>query len=91
MITSDAHEGIQDAISNVFPEVPWQRCQFHFAMNISGKSPKKYQAGIRAELQEMWNCDTIEAARKSGTPSSLTTETLLNLPCHALMKALKVP
>ena len=40
MITSDAHEGIQDAISNVFPEVPWQRCQFHFAMNISGKSPK---------------------------------------------------
>lgn len=64
MITSDAHEGIQDAISNVFPEVPWQRCQFHFAMNISGKSPKKYQAGIRAELQEMWNCDTIEAARK---------------------------
>ena len=33
-------------------------------MNISGKSPKKYQAGIRAELREMWNCDTIEAARK---------------------------
>ena len=52
MITSDAHEGIQDAISNVFPEVPWQRCQFHFAMNISGKSPKKYRAGIRAELRE---------------------------------------
>ncbi|WP_258414412.1 transposase [Ligilactobacillus ruminis] len=48
----------------VFPEVPWQRCQFHFARNISGKSPKKYQAGIRAELQEMWNCETIEDARK---------------------------
>ena len=40
MITSDAHEGIQDAVSKVFPEVPWQRCQFHFARNISGKSPK---------------------------------------------------
>ena len=64
MITSDAHEGIQDAVSKVFPEVPWQRCQFHFARNISGKSPKKYQAGIRAELQEMWNCETIEDARK---------------------------
>lgn len=31
---------------------------------LSGTSPKKYQAGIKAELQEMWNCDTIEAARK---------------------------
>ena len=46
MITSDAHEGIQDAVSKVFPEVPWQRCHFHFARNISGKSPKKFQAGI---------------------------------------------
>ncbi|MCI6637662.1 MAG: IS256 family transposase [Lachnospiraceae bacterium] len=64
MITSDAHEGIQDAISKVFPDVPWQRCQFHFSKNISEKAPKKYQAGIRAELQEMWNCETIDAARK---------------------------
>lgn len=64
MITSDAHEGIQDAISKIFPDVPWQRCQFHFSKNISEKAPKKYQAGIRAELQEMWNCDDIEKARK---------------------------
>ena len=64
MITSDAHEGIRDAIRKVFPDVPWQRCQFHFSKNISEKAPKKYQAGIRAELQEMWNCDTIEAARQ---------------------------
>ena len=34
MITSDAHEGIRDAISKVFPQVPWQRCQFHFSKNI---------------------------------------------------------
>ena len=64
MITSDAHEGIQDAISKVFPNVPWQRCQFHFSKNISEKAPKKYQAGIRAELQEMWNCKDISSARK---------------------------
>ena len=30
MITSDAHEGIRNAISKVFPEAAWQRCQFHF-------------------------------------------------------------
>lgn len=64
MITSDAHEGIQDAISKVFPNVPWQRCQFHFSKNISEKAPKKYQAGIRADLQEMWNCENVVKARK---------------------------
>lgn len=64
MITSDAHEGIQDAVSKVFPDVPWQRCQFHFSKNISEKAPKKYQAGIRADLQEMWNCEDISTARK---------------------------
>ncbi len=51
MITSDAHEGIQDAISKVFPDVPWQRCQFHFSKNISEKAPKKYQAGIRQNFR----------------------------------------
>lgn len=64
MITSDAHEGIQDAISKVFPNVPWQRCQFHFSKNISEKAPRKYQAGIRADLQEMWNCEDVVKARK---------------------------
>ena len=64
MITSDAHEGIQDAASKVFPEAAWQRCQFHFSRNIIDKAPKKYQAGLAGELQEMFNCKTIEEARK---------------------------
>lgn len=64
MITSDAHEGIRDAISKVFPQVPWQRCQFHFSKNITDKAPKKYQAGLRAELQEMFNCHTLQEARQ---------------------------
>ena len=63
MITSDAHEGIRDAMNKVFPNVPWQRCQFHFSKNIADKAPKKYQAGIRAELNEMFNCQSLEDAR----------------------------
>ena len=63
MITSDAHEGIIHAISEVFPTVPWQRCQFHFSKNIVDKTPKKYQTGIRAELQEMFACNTLKEAR----------------------------
>ena len=64
MITSDAHEGILNAIGKVFPTVPWQRCQFHFSRNITDKAPKKYQTGLRAELQEMFNCKTMAEARK---------------------------
>ena len=64
MITSDAHEGIIDAISKQFPDVPWQRCQFHFSRNITQKTPAKYQKGLASELQDMFNCKTIEAARK---------------------------
>ncbi len=64
LITSDAHEGLRDGLCKVFPDVPWQRCQFHFSKNIAEKAPKKYQAAIRAELHEMYNCETIKAARR---------------------------
>ena len=64
MITSDAHEGIIDAIKKQFPCVPWQRCQFHFSRNIIQKAPEKYQKGLASELQEMFNSKTIKDARK---------------------------
>lgn len=63
LITSDAHEGIQHAIGAVYPDVPWQRCQFHFCRNLVSKAPKKYPEGLRYEIQELFHCRTIEEAR----------------------------
>ena len=63
LITSDAHEGLRDGITQVFPEVPWQRCQFHFSKNIVDKAPKKVQADLREELRAMFNSETLNAAR----------------------------
>lgn len=63
LVTSDAHEGLRNALNEVYPETPWQRCQFHFSKNIADKVPKKYQTGIRSELQDMFNSDTIKEAR----------------------------
>jgi transposase-like protein len=60
---SDSHEGIKYAISQLFPETPWQRCQCHFTRNILDKAPKKYTEGLRSELQDMFNSDTIKEAR----------------------------
>lgn len=64
MITSDSHKGIIYAISKVFPEVPWQRCQTHFSRNILESAPSKYKKAIQAGLLEMYNCSTIDDARK---------------------------
>ena len=64
MITSDAHEGILHGIRRVYPEVPWQRCQFHFIKNIVEKAPKSYQAGLRIELNAMFQCKDIKEVRK---------------------------
>lgn len=64
MITSDAHDGILYGMCEVFPKVPWQRCQTHFSRNILEKAPKRYQTAIHEALRAMYNCQTIEAARK---------------------------
>ena len=64
IITSDAHEGITDAVARTFPDVPWQRCQTHFSRNIVDHAPKQYQETIRAGLLEMYNSKTIDAARR---------------------------
>lgn len=64
LVTSDAHDGIISGLSRVFPEVPWQRCQYHFTKNILDKTPQKYQEGLRSELQTMFNSSDLNAAIK---------------------------
>ena len=63
MFTSDAHEGLVAALQEVFPDVPWQRCQAHFTRNIVDGAPKRLREGLRSELTEMFNCGTLDEAR----------------------------
>lgn len=64
LVTSDAHEGIIYGLSKVFPEVPWQRCQYHFTGNILEKVPKKYKEGLRSELVSLFNSQDMKTAIK---------------------------
>lgn len=64
IITSDAHEGIRYAITRVYPETAWQRCQTHFARNILENTPDKYKTGLGSELVEMFNAPTYKDAMK---------------------------
>ena len=64
MITSDAHMAIRHAISKIFPESAWQRCQFHFIKNILDVTPKSQRAGLELEIRDIFNSKKIEDARK---------------------------
>lgn len=64
MITSDAHSGLIAAMKAVFPETPWQRCQYHFQKNILEQAPKRERAGLQGELREMFNAETMVKARQ---------------------------
>lgn len=64
MYTSDAHPSIRNAMMIEYPQVPWQRCQFHFIRNILDKTPDRYKAGLESELREMFHCHTAQEARK---------------------------
>lgn len=64
LVTSDANQGIKEAVKVCFPGASWQRCQAHFARNIVDKCPKKYASGLSSELPTMFNASTIEEARK---------------------------
>ena len=64
LITSDAHEGLRLAMDKAFPDVCWQRCQTHFSRNIMDHAPKQHQAAIHDEVLLMYQCKTIEEARR---------------------------
>lgn len=64
IITSDAHEGILYAMKDIFTDVPWQRCHYHFTKNIVEKAPKMYQEGLRSELRVMFTSPDLKSATK---------------------------
>ena len=45
MLTSDAHEGLLAAFHEVYPDVPWQRCQTHFTQQ---RHPRPWKGWIKA-------------------------------------------
>jgi len=41
--TSDAHEGLKQALREAFPGLIWQRCQAHFKRNVMDQTPASYK------------------------------------------------
>ena len=64
LVISDAHPGLKEAIGQVFPGIPWQRCRVHFMRNVLSQVPKKYQGMVSAMVRTIFTADKVEEAKK---------------------------
>ena len=49
LVTSDAHQGLKNAIAAVFAGASWQRCRTHFMANLLTRVPKRAQPGVATQ------------------------------------------
>lgn len=63
LVTSDAHEGLRQAVAAVLHGASWQRCRVHFARNALALVPKGMQSLVAATIRTVFAQPTVEAAR----------------------------
>jgi transposase-like protein len=63
LVTSDAHEGLRQAIAAVLHGASWQRCRVHFIRNVLAVVPKAAQELVAATLRTAFDQPTPDATR----------------------------
>jgi len=69
LVTSDAREGLKQALQEAFPGLIWQRCQteeslgVHFRRNVLGRTPASYRDQMHNVLDQVLEASTQEKAR----------------------------
>jgi transposase-like protein len=65
LVTSDDHAGLRAARRAVFPNVPWQRCQFHLQQNAQAYVPQlALRAEVACDLRAVFNAPDRGAAEE---------------------------
>lgn len=65
LFVSDAHEGLKAARNNVFPTVPWQRCQFHIQQNGQKYVPRRHlKQEVAERIRNIFNAPSNEEATR---------------------------
>ena len=55
LVTSDAHQGLVEAIAANLPGASWQRCRTHYAFNLMGVTPKGMWPAVKAMLHSVYD------------------------------------
>lgn len=54
LVTSDAHQGLIDAIAATLPGASWQRCRTHFVRNLLTRVPKAAQPAVATLVRSIF-------------------------------------
>jgi len=63
LATSDAHEGLKQALQEAFPGLIWQRCQSHFRRNVLDQTPSGYRDQMHKVLDQVLEAASQKEAR----------------------------
>ena len=63
LATSDAHEGLKQALQECFPGLIWQRCQAHFRRNVLDQTPSGYRDEMHEVLDQVLEATSQQEAR----------------------------
>ena len=55
LVTSDAHQGLVEAIAANLPGASWQRCRTHYAANLMSVTPKSMWPAVKAMLHSVYD------------------------------------
>jgi transposase-like protein len=62
--TSDAHEGLEEALQETFSGCIWQRCQSHFRRNVLDETPSGYADRMHELLDQILESSSQASARE---------------------------
>jgi len=60
LVTSDAHQGLKDAIAAVFTGASWQRCRTHFMSNLLNRVPRSAQPAVATLVRTIYQQPATE-------------------------------
>lgn len=63
--TSDAHEGLRQALEAAFPGLIWQRCQAHFRRNVIDQTPAQLRDRMHEALDRILKAPSPGRARRA--------------------------
>jgi len=61
LVTSDAHQGLVEAIAANLPGAAWQRCRTHYAANLMSVTPKSLWPAVKAMLHSVYDQPDADA------------------------------
>lgn len=72
--TSDAHDGLVQALREAFPGLIWQRCQAHFRRNVLDRTPASRKDRMHELLDRILKASSPQQARQALTEAQAELE-----------------